>query len=225
VIGALDIEGEVIFELAEALRYPVLIVTLVCFLAILVEVGGFVYELARRSRRDFVFLRAAAREAQASIWLRGDRAGAERWLAPVIRSPDMGAVVETTVSETGKPLGETNISKALADFDFRSLKRLERTRLLVRAGPALGLMGTLIPLAPALSGLASGNVDTLTENLRVAFSITVLGILIGAVAFGVSLVRDRLYREDLSDLEYLAGILTTDAPRPAEARATPESGA
>ena len=40
-----------------------------------------------------------------------------------------------------------------------SLRRLERTRLLVRAGPALGLMGTLIPLSPALSGLAGGDVD------------------------------------------------------------------
>ena len=28
--------------------------------------------------------------------------------------------------------------------------------MLVRAGPALGLMGTLIPLSPALTGLANG---------------------------------------------------------------------
>ena len=31
--------------------------------------------------------------------------------------------------------------------------------MLVRAGPALGLMGTLIPLSPALTGLARGDVD------------------------------------------------------------------
>ena len=43
---------------------------------------------------------------------------------------------------------EDRIAKALADFDYASLRRLERTRLLVRAGPALGLMGTLIPLSP-----------------------------------------------------------------------------
>ena len=84
------------------------------------------------------------------------------------------------------------------------MRRLERTPLLVRAGPALGLMGTLIPLSPALSGLADGNVTQLTDNLRVAFSITVLGLLVGAVAFGISLVRDRLYAQDLSDLEFVA---------------------
>ena len=65
-------------------------------------------------------------------------------------------------------------------------------------------MGTLIPLSPALNGPAAGNVDALTDNLRVAFSITVLGLLVGAVAFGISLVRDRLYAQDLSDLEFVA---------------------
>ena len=41
-----------------------------------------------------------------------------------------------------------------------------------------------------------------------AFSVTVIGLLIGAVAFGISLVRDRLYGQDLSDLEFVANRLT-----------------
>jgi biopolymer transport protein ExbB/TolQ len=104
------------------------------------------------------------------------------------------------------------IAKSLADYDFGVLRRLERTRLLVRAGPALGLMGTLIPLSPALAGLAAGDVQELSENLRVAFSVTVLGLLIGAVAFALSLVRDRLYGQDLSDLEFVASRLTAPVP-------------
>jgi biopolymer transport protein ExbB/TolQ len=102
------------------------------------------------------------------------------------------------------------MAKALADFDLRSMRRLERTRVLVRFGPALGLMGTLIPLSPALTGLANGNTKQLTSNLRVAFSVTVLGLLIGAVAFAISLVRDRLYAQDLSDLEVITTFLDTD---------------
>jgi outer membrane biosynthesis protein TonB len=74
-------------------------------------------------------------------------------------------------------------------------------------GPALGLMGTLIPLSPALAALAEGNVQRLTDDLRVAFSVTVAGLLIGMLAFIVSLVRDRLYAQDYSDVEYiLAGL-------------------
>ena len=86
-------------------------------------------------------------------------------------------------------------------------------------------MGTLIPLAPALDGLARGDVDALTDNLRLAFSITVLGILIGVLALGLSLVRERLYGQDFSDLEYIAAVLTDDGtsasavtPAPTHAR-------
>ena len=122
-------------------------------------------------------------------------------------SDAVAAVYETLVGLAGKPGAEPRMAKSLADFDLRSLQRLERTRLLVRAGPALGLMGTLIPLSPALSGLARGDVTRLTDNLRVAFSVTVLGLLVGALAFGISLVRDRLYAQDLSDLEFVAAVL------------------
>jgi biopolymer transport protein ExbB/TolQ len=99
------------------------------------------------------------------------------------------------------------LNKALADFDFDAQRRLARTRLLVRAGPALGLMGTLIPLSPALTGLAQGKVSQLSQNLRVAFSVTVLGLLVGAIAFGLSLYRDRMYGQDLSDLQYVAAVI------------------
>ena len=115
------------------------------------------------------------------------------------------------VEQWGRPQRGDRLAKGLADFDFRSLRRLERTRLLVRAGPALGLMGTLIPLSPALEGLANGDTEELSDNLRVAFSVTVIGLLIGAVAFAISLVRDRLYGQDLSDLEFVAATIAPDA--------------
>ena len=118
--------------------------------------------------------------------------------------------METAASRVVLEIGhDDRLAKQLADFDFGSLRRLERTRMLVRAGPALGLMGTLIPLSPALAGLAAGNVQKLSDNLRVAFSVTVLGLLTGALAYGISLVRDRLYGQDLSDLEYIASTLGT----------------
>jgi biopolymer transport protein ExbB/TolQ len=120
----------------------------------------------------------------------------------------MWATLEQVLSHVGPgPEASSRMAKCLADFDLRSVRRLERTRMLVRFGPALGLMGTLIPLSPALEGLAQGNVKQLTSNLRVAFSVTVLGLLIGAIAFSISLVRDRLYAQDLSDMEAIASEL------------------
>ena len=130
----------------------------------------------------------------------------------------MASVLDYLARTPASPAPSPWLAKQLADFDFDCTRRLGRTRLLVRAGPALGLMGTLIPLSPALDGLADGDVAALTDNLRVAFSVTVLGLLVGAVAFGLSLARDRIYGQDYSDLEYVAAVLTRRTPRAPETR-------
>jgi biopolymer transport protein ExbB/TolQ len=204
-LTAHDIEN-VIFHVAEALRVPVLILALVALALVIVELGGFIVELIRRRRRDFSRLETAAGAARDELGKKDENA-AFAALRPVSWSRSMERTMAALVIEAAKPPADDRLAKRLADFDFGSLRRLERTRMLVRAGPALGLMGTLIPLSPALAGLAAGNVARLSNNLRVAFSVTVLGLLVGAVAYGISLVRDRLYGQDLSDLEYVAATL------------------
>lgn len=201
---------QAIFDIANALRVPVLLLALIALAVVLVEVGAFGVELSRRRRRDFGRLAGATEAARAALSA-GDQPRALALLRAVAWSPPMAAVVAFLV-EHAREHADDQLNKALADFDFRSLRRLERTRLLVRAGPALGLMGTLIPLSPALAGLARGDVAKLSENLRVAFSVTVLGLLVGALAFGLSLVRDRLYGQDLSDLEFIAARLSRPEP-------------
>jgi biopolymer transport protein ExbB/TolQ len=208
---------QAIFDVSQSLEIPVLILTLLALAAVIVELGAFAVELRTRQRRHFPTLASAARDARRDIDA-GDRSAAAGHLAVVAWSADMGATLDTIAADAGRPGADTRLAKALADFDFGSQRRLARTRLLVRAGPALGLMGTLIPLSPALEGLAKGNVAQLSHNLRIAFSVTVLGLLIGAVAFGLSLYRDRMYGQDLSDLEYVAAVLTDPvAPGPAPA--------
>ena len=172
----------------------------------------------RRSRNEAGVL--AAGEAARDAIARGDRDEATQALARIAKSSSMWTALEGLLANSPPgPETENRMSKILADFDLRSMKRLERTRMLVRFGPALGLMGTLIPLSPALTGLAAGNIAQLTKNLRVAFSVTVLGLLIGAVAFSISLVRDRMYAQDLSDLEATAAELSHDpALLPVESR-------
>jgi biopolymer transport protein ExbB/TolQ len=93
------------------------------------------------------------------------------------------------------------IEHALADYELQIQRRLDRTRMLVRAGPAIGLMGTLIPLAPGLSALGDGDFERLAGDLKTAFAATVVGILVGTAAFALTLIRTRLYTEDLAGLE------------------------
>ena len=197
---------DVIFKVADALRVPVLVLALAALAFVVVELGAFAVEVARRRRRDSRRLETAADAARSALE-KDNAPAAYAAVQHVAWSSSMATVLSFLVSEWGQPRRDDRVNKALADFDFGSLRRLERTRILVRVGPALGLMGTLIPLSPALAGLASGDVKQLSDNLRVAFSITVLGLLIGGIAFAISLVRDRLYGQDLSDLQYMAASL------------------
>jgi len=208
-VYALSTHGidETIFHVSNVLQVPVLILALLALALVIFELGSYAVELRGRRGRRFSTLADGADHARAAL-LADDRDGAQRAVHEVARSSAMAATLRFIIQHARRDGADHQINKALADFDFDAQRRLARTRLLVRAGPALGLMGTLIPLSPALTGLANGNTGALTQNLRVAFSVTVVGLLIGAVAFGLSLSRDRLYGQDLSDLEYLAAVIS-----------------
>ncbi len=213
VTYALSTNGidQAIFHVASALEVPVLILALLALALVIYELGSYLVELRNRRRRRFATLRHGAEQARKDL-LEGNRPAAAAAVHGIARSPAMAATLAFIVENARTDGGDHQLNKALADFDFDAQRRLARTRMLVRAGPALGLMGTLIPLSPALTGLAAGNTAQLTHDLRIAFSVTVVGLLIGAVAFGLSLSRDRMYSQDLSDLQYLAAVITD--PRP-----------
>ena len=85
-------------------------------------------------------------------------------------------------------------------------------------------MGTLIPMGPALVGLSSGSVEALASNLVVAFSTTVLGLLVGALCYCMGLARRRWYATDLARLEYVYDCLHGEGARHGEGRAAEEGG-
>ena len=204
---------QVIYDASRVLLWPVLIAALVCLVWVLIELGFFLYELYLRFRyRDLDALEARTLRAR-----RAFQDGKPRTAYRYLQENNYSIVVARFLFDlirnyqterlAAKPL------KLLQEYELYTVKRLERTRILVRVGPILGLMGTLIPLSPALIGLASGNTTQLAENLTTAFSVTVIGLLIGGIAFVISIVRDRMYSQDISDMEYLLELLEGDAER------------
>lgn len=101
------------------------------------------------------------------------------------------AVVEAVFSL--RRLAQNTEARVLQHFDQYAAIRLERVDLLSRAGPILGLMGTLIPLGPGLTALGNGQLDMLATALSVAFDTTVLGLLVGLLAFVIAKMRRRWY--------------------------------
>ena len=78
---------------------------------------------------------------------------------------------------------------------------LAALRWVVRTAPMLGLMGTLIPMGPALERLAEGDVAAASAHIALAFGTTVLGLAASAMAYTVWQVRKLWYARDLSEWE------------------------
>jgi len=202
-----------IYDVSRVLLWPVLIAAIICLVWVLIELGFLLYELWLRFRyRDLDALEVRTLKAR-KAFADGKPRTAYRYLQEnnysIIVARFLFDLIRNYQTErlAAKPL------KLLQEYEFYTLKRLERTRVLVRIGPMLGLMGTLIPLSPALIGLATGNTSQLAVNLTTAFSVTVIGLLIGGIAFVISIVRDRMYAQDISDMEYLLELLEGGAGR------------
>lgn len=78
---------------------------------------------------------------------------------------------------------------------------LDSCRLVVRVGPGLGLIGTLIPMGTGLAALGQGDLSMLSSELVIAFTTTVVGLAVGLCAFLFLIVKNRWVDEDLLDME------------------------
>ena len=96
----------------------------------------------------------------------------------------------------------------LADFQVEVQKNLAKYRMLVKFGPMLGLMGTLIPMGPALVGLGLGDISSMAYNMQVAFATTVIGMLVSGIGLCALQLNQRYYAGYLNDLEFLTSKIT-----------------
>jgi biopolymer transport protein ExbB/TolQ len=190
---ATDPVSQALSGIAAALREPVHIAAVIALALLAFEIGRIATEAWRRIRPGTLPLEEVAARAMAAP----DQADRIARAAPGPLSEQ--AVLDLAVAT--RSARDDAIENALADYELRIQRRLDRTRMLVRAGPALGLMGTLIPLAPGLAALGQGSFTQLAGDLRVAFAATLIGILVGTCAFALTLVRTRVYTEDLAGLE------------------------
>lgn len=98
--------------------------------------------------------------------------------------------------------GRTEVAKRLlANEDLHDQRVLDRTEVAAKTAPMLGLMGTLIPLGPGIIALGTGDVETLSNALLMAFDTTVAGLATAVVCFVVSRIRRRWYADYLISME------------------------
>jgi len=102
---------------------------------------------------------------------------------------------------------EAFCERLIANYEVESHKRLSRPRMLLKLGPMLGLMGTFIPMGPALVGLANGDISSMAYNMQVAFSTTVVGLIIAVVGIVALQVKQRWFSLEMNNLDYVDKVL------------------
>ena len=106
-------------------------------------------------------------------------------------------------AEDNAPLRQRIVS----DFEMEAEKDLSTSKTLSKMGPMLGLMGTLIPMGPALVGLSTGDIASMAYNMQVAFATTVIGLFAAGIGYITQSVKHRWYLQDLTNLEFVAELL------------------
>ncbi|MDR2409472.1 MAG: MotA/TolQ/ExbB proton channel family protein [Bacteroidales bacterium] len=99
-------------------------------------------------------------------------------------------------------------NRQISQFEIQADKELGKSKVLVKFGPILGLMGTLIPMGPALVGLSTGDIGSMAYNMQVAFATTVLGLFTGAIGFILLQIYQRWTVADLTNLDFISELIT-----------------
>lgn len=180
---------QIFFLLSNALLIPVMLLLLISVLRILFHAGSLLFEFIDRQRE--APQRLAIVEACKS------------------RSLHDLELTQGSIGQLTSGLLSTSTDMAHTDFVIRQMqltwqRRLDTLRGLVKLGPSLGLMGTLIPLGPALVGLAVGDIQTMSNNLVIAFSTTVLGLFVGMLAGYLVSLRKHWYADDAALIDFVA---------------------
>jgi biopolymer transport protein ExbB/TolQ len=186
-----------LFALGQVLRFPVMALLWVCVAAVLFMAGSAVVEfLARRRERQGFDVEA---------WLEhGPVLGAE---PP--RRDRLPAALQRLVGEIEKGKAEGRLAAGGLEHlvlanEERARATLSGSRLLVKVGPSLGLLGTLIPMGTALASLATGNLDAMAGQMVVAFTTTIIGLACGTAAFVILSVRQHWVAETVREQRFIA---------------------
>ena len=193
--GSLDV-------ISQSLTIPVLVILLIIVVISIITLGGLISEYTSRRKvpvgsvRDLIYEINAAASVDA---LKSVIEGAE------IPKSQKKVLLEIASSSSLDKNSREALARKLVEYEEEKIdKTLQKTDIITRVGPTLGLMGTLIPMGPGLAALGAGDVTTLADSLTLAFNTTIVGIGSGALCYVIGKIRSGWYDRYLSDLDALS---------------------
>lgn len=185
--------AEGMVQITSLFLLPVTLAVAILFVYVLFQLGGFLRELCERRKVRAHLHRLVENASRQSI------TPEELWRDFLSTGHGLPYRFASQRSVPSFSLAR----KSLEEIESGVSDILTRCTFLARIGPMLGLTGTLIPLGPALVGLGAGEMRQVTSNLVLAFSTTILGLMIGMLAYGMGITRRTWYHKDLDDLAYI----------------------
>ncbi len=200
ILGS-DILTSLLHAISQSLLVPVIIVLLIFVIFTLISLGGLISEYTTRKKLKLNKME----ELIKSISNLNDYDKIKK----TVNDSDIGEKYKETLvkilnnHDLGLEARKAFANKIIEEEELQMEKSVEKTDTIVRLGPTMGLMGTLIPMGPGLAALGAGNIETLAQAIIIAFDTTVTGLAAASVAYIISRLRKRWYEEDLSNFEVL----------------------
>lgn len=191
---------KIMHVISTGLLVPTIIILLLFLAWLVIELGGLLVEIFVERRRNKIDVPKMINDFQGK--------NAEEILEIIERSSlsrRQKTALSKLISHSDLPGASLQAlaRRLIAKEELHYVRITNRTDLVVRLGPTLGLMGTLIPLGPGIIALGQGNTKVLSDSLLTAFDTTVTGLITAGIAFVISRLRKRWYEDYLSVMEAL----------------------
>lgn len=195
--------SDILFWISTGLLVPVVVLLILFFLRSLLLLGNFFGQYLQTRKTDRVFM-------EKILNLTSETVGEfRRELPENPKSPLLKTLTLLMDSADNRPRRQL----LLSDYEVAAEKDMALSKTLSKMGPMLGLMGTLIPMGPALVGLSTGDISSMAYNMQVAFATTVVGLFSAAIGFITQQVKQRWYTQDLNRLEFVSDMLDGREPK------------
>jgi biopolymer transport protein ExbB/TolQ len=200
----LDILENGLFALGQVLRLPVILMLWICVALMLYYIGTYLVEAVarRRERAGFDLKR----------WLQQGRLldTADEAREAALPGELAKLLVAVRQLDHAQALHHGGLENVVAEAEERLRHSLDGPRALVKIGPSLGLIGTLIPMGSSLAAMASGNMAAMAGQMVVAFTSTIIGLATGTVAYGLVVLRQSWVSASIREQRYLAEVVVAE---------------
>jgi biopolymer transport protein ExbB/TolQ len=193
-----------LFALGQVLRLPVIVLLWVSVGAVLYQSGRLLVEVVAR-RRDHAGFDMDRWLSEGPVLAADESRRGRLPRAPRVLLEDYVAMEAIRRRQPGV------LENMVAEHDEQQRATLSAARSLVRIGPSLGLLGTLIPMGGSLAAMAGGNLQAMAGQMVVAFTSTIIGLATGTAAYGIATLRQGWVNQSIREQRYLAERLAAES--------------